>query len=106
LLLKQSLNKLLLGINHYGVYECFVKIIDHVHVIIIYFLIFKILDCALEKLPLRKRDGARVIDGSKHANKMTYDQDEIVYLKRPDGIEKQHRLKCKKFVNISTEPLN
>jgi len=58
------------------------------------------LDCALEKLPLRKRDGARVVDGSKHANKMTYDQDEIVYLKRQEGIEKQHRLKCKKFVNI------
>ncbi|CAI6342651.1 unnamed protein product [Macrosiphum euphorbiae] len=55
-----------------------------------------ILDCALEKLPLRKRDGARVIDGSKHANKMTYDQDETVYLKRQEGVEKQHRLKCKK----------
>ncbi|XP_050421038.1 STING ER exit protein [Adelges cooleyi] len=55
-----------------------------------------ILDCAIEKLPLRKRDGARVIDGSKHANKLTYDQDELVYLKRPEGIEKQYRLKCKK----------
>lgn len=52
----------------------------------------------MEKLPLRKRDGARVVDGSKHANKMTYDQDEIVYLKRQEGIEKQHRLKCKKLV--------
>lgn len=57
-----------------------------------------VLDCALEKLPLRKRDGARVIDGSKHANKITYDQDETVYLKRQEGIEKQHRLKCKKLV--------
>jgi len=55
----------------------------------------------LEKLPLRKRDGARVIDGSKHANKMTYDQDETVYLKRQEGIEKQHRLKCKKLVNLN-----
>jgi len=54
----------------------------------------------LEKLPLRKRDGARVIDGSKHANKMTYDQDETVYLKRQEGVEKQHRLKCKKFVKF------
>lgn len=64
------------------------------------FVIFSLIsDCALEKLPLRKRDGARVIDGSKHANKMTYDQDEIVHLKRQEGIEKQHRLKCKKFVH-------
>ncbi|XP_075229457.1 STING ER exit protein isoform X1 [Lycorma delicatula] len=55
-----------------------------------------ILDCAIEKLPLRKRDGARVIDGSKHAHKMTCDADETVYLKRPDGIEKQYRMKCKK----------
>jgi len=54
----------------------------------------------LEKLPLRKRDGARVIDGSKHANKMTYDQDETVYLKRQEGVEKQNRLKCKKYVNL------
>ncbi|XP_075229458.1 STING ER exit protein isoform X2 [Lycorma delicatula] len=52
--------------------------------------------CAIEKLPLRKRDGARVIDGSKHAHKMTCDADETVYLKRPDGIEKQYRMKCKK----------
>lgn len=66
------------------------------------FVIFSLIsDCALEKLPLRKRDGARVIDGSKHANKMTYDQDEIVHLKRQEGIEKQHRLKCKKFVHYN-----
>lgn len=62
------------------------------------------LDCALEKLPLRKRDGARVIDCSKHANKMTFDQDEIVYLKRQEGVEKQHRLKCKKFVHLIFKP--
>lgn len=53
-------------------------------------------DCALENLPLRKRDGARVIDGSKHAHKITSDADETVFLKRTDGIEKQHRLKCKR----------
>lgn len=62
-------------------------------------LLFAILDCALEKLPLRKRDGARVVDGSKHANKTTCDPDEIIYLKRQEGIEKQHRSKCKKLVN-------
>ena len=57
-----------------------------------------IIDCAIEKLPLRKRDGARVIDGSKHAHKMTCEQDEVVYLKRLEGIEKQCRQKCKKYV--------
>lgn len=50
----------------------------------------------MEKLPLRKRDGARVIDGSKHAHKITCDQDEAVHIKRPEGIEKQLRMKCKK----------
>uniref|UniRef100_A0A1B6EXQ1 STING ER exit protein n=1 Tax=Cuerna arida TaxID=1464854 RepID=A0A1B6EXQ1_9HEMI len=55
-----------------------------------------ILDCALEKLPLRKRDGARVIDGSKHAHKMTYDTDEQVFIKRQEGIENQFRMRCKK----------
>ena len=54
------------------------------------------LDCAIEKLPLRKRDGARVIDGSKHAHKITCDTDETVYIKRPEGVEKQFRMKCKK----------
>ncbi|RUS89475.1 hypothetical protein EGW08_002772 [Elysia chlorotica] len=55
-----------------------------------------ILDCALEKLPLRSRDGARVIDGQKHAHKLTCDPDEIVYIKRQEGLEKQYRQKCKR----------
>jgi len=55
-----------------------------------------IIDCAIENLPLRKRDGARVIDGSKHAHKITSDPDETVFLKRDEGIEKQHRFKCKR----------
>lgn len=42
-----------------------------------------------------------MIDGSKHANKIIYDQDETVYLKRNEGIEKQYRLKCKKFVHFN-----
>lgn len=50
----------------------------------------------MEKLPLRKRDGARVIDGSKHAHKMTFDTDEPVFIKRQDGIERQYRMRCKK----------
>uniref|UniRef100_A0A2C9JJG3 STING ER exit protein n=1 Tax=Biomphalaria glabrata TaxID=6526 RepID=A0A2C9JJG3_BIOGL len=55
-----------------------------------------ILDCPLEKLPLRKRDRARVIDSQKHAHKLTCDPDEIVYIKRPEGLEKQYRQKCKR----------
>ena len=55
-----------------------------------------ILDCPMDKLPLRKRDGGRVIDSSKHVHKITADPGETTYLKRPEGIEKQYRLKCKK----------
>ncbi|KAL1513240.1 hypothetical protein ABEB36_002673 [Hypothenemus hampei] len=55
-----------------------------------------ILDCSIERLPLRKRDGARILDGVSHAHKITCDLDETVYLKRPEGIEQQYRLKCKK----------
>lgn len=55
-----------------------------------------ILDCSMEKLPLRKRDGARVIDGSRHAHRLVCDPDETVYIRRPGGVEKQHRKKCKK----------
>jgi len=53
-----------------------------------------ILDRQLEKLPLRSRDGSRVIDGTRHANKTKLVFDEIVHIKRPEGIEKQHRYKC------------
>ena len=45
----------------------------------------------LERLPLRKKDGARVIDGAKHAHKEKLDFDEVVYIKRAEGIEKQYR---------------
>ena len=55
-------------------------------------------DCPIEKLPLRKRDGARVLDGCKHANKIICDLDETVYIRRPEGIERQLRMKCKKLV--------
>ena len=56
-------------------------------------------DSLLEKLPLRKKDGARVIDGQKHVNKITCDMDDIVYIQREVGIEKQHRLKCRKYAS-------
>lgn len=55
-----------------------------------------IIDCAVEKLPLRKRDGARVIDGTKHAHKITSEPDETVHVKRAEGVEKQFRQKCKR----------
>ena len=53
-------------------------------------------DCAVEKLPLRKLDHARVIDGNKHAYKINTTEGETVYLKRAKGIERQFRQKCKR----------
>jgi len=41
-----------------------------------------ILDKLMESLPLRGRDGSRVIDGSKTTHKMTPEFDEIVYIRR------------------------
>jgi len=41
-----------------------------------------ILDRLMETLPLRSRDGARVIDGSKHTHKMTPEFDEIIHIRR------------------------
>lgn len=63
-----------------------------------------ILDCKINKLPLRKRDGARVIDREEHDFKLSCVEDEkafrdedIVYVKWNDEeIEKQYRLRCKK----------
>jgi len=54
-----------------------------------------ILDCSTEKLPLRKTDGARVIDAAHHAHKITCEADETIYIRREAGIEKQYRFKCK-----------
>lgn len=55
-----------------------------------------ILDCSLEKLPLRRKDHARVIDSNKHAHKLTCEPDETVHLQRDAGIERQYRQKCRK----------
>lgn len=63
-----------------------------------------ILDCKIQKLPLRKRDGARVIDSKKHNFKLScidtkraFRDEDIVHVRwSDDEIEKQYRLKCKK----------
>lgn len=54
------------------------------------------LDCSVEKLPLRKKDGARVIDSANHAHKITCEPDETIYVRRDVGIEKQYRYKVQK----------
>ncbi len=55
-----------------------------------------ILDVTIDKLPLRPKDGARVCDPGRNAHKITADKGETVFIQRQEGIEKQHRLKCKK----------
>lgn len=62
-----------------------------------------IIDCKVHKLPLRERDGARVIDPKKHNFKLSCIDmkkpllDDVAYVKWSDTeIEKQYRLKCKK----------
>jgi hypothetical protein len=63
-----------------------------------------ILDCKIHKLPLRERDGARVIDANRHNFKLScvdmkkpLREDDIAYVKWSENeFEKQYRLKCKK----------
>ncbi|KAA0183568.1 UPF0428 protein CXorf56 [Fasciolopsis buskii] len=57
-----------------------------------------IIDCLIDKLPRRPRDGARVIDGSKRAHKTTATPANPltpVYLRWSNGIERQFRRYCK-----------
>eukprot|EP00095_Tigriopus_kingsejongensis_P007278 maker-scaffold144_size312663-snap-gene-2.38 protein:Tk07278 transcript:maker-scaffold144_size312663-snap-gene-2.38-mRNA-1 annotation:"upf0428 protein cxorf56 homolog" len=51
----------------------------------------------LDQLPLRARDGARVMDAAQHTHKIPLlELDEVTFVKRPErGIETQHRYKCK-----------
>jgi hypothetical protein len=54
-----------------------------------------VIDCLIEKLPLRPIDNSRVIDSQKHVQKVTCkDENEIVFINREKGIEKQYRKKC------------
>ena len=55
-----------------------------------------IIDCPIERLPMRPTDQARVIDATKNAHKVTCEPGEVIFLKREKGVEKQIRKKCKK----------
>ena len=55
-----------------------------------------ILDCVIERLPCRRRDGARVIDKSQRAFKAMSQPGDVVYIRREGGIERQLRHKCSK----------
>lgn len=70
-----------------------------------------IIDQFLDRLPFRKLDKSRVIDSNKHVFKLKLNDndDEIVYLKRETGIERQYRKKCKNcglFVMYKTDQSN
>ena len=43
---------------------------------------------------MRPVDNARVIDASKHVQKVTSKDEEIVYIQRENGIERQYRKNC------------
>ncbi|CAI8000521.1 UPF0428 protein CXorf56 homolog [Geodia barretti] len=55
-----------------------------------------VLDATLDKLPLRKRDGARVVDKTRNAYRVYYESAGVRYIKRDGGVEQQYRQKCKK----------
>lgn len=63
-----------------------------------------ILDTKVHKLPLRERDGSRVIDTKKRNFKLScidlkrpFREEDIVFVKwSDDEVEKQYRLKCQK----------
>lgn len=56
-------------------------------------------DTTLDKLPLRRRDGARVVDAARNSVKVYYESAGTTYLRREEGVEQQFRHKCKKSVH-------
>lgn len=58
--------------------------------------LFLIIDCTLDELPFRQVDRSRILDGSKHAFKLSKEEksEHLVYLRRDNGIEKQYRKRC------------
>jgi len=58
-----------------------------------------ILDTPMDRLPLRQKDMSRVIDSSRHVYKLSVDADapeDVVYLRRENGVERQYRRGCRK----------
>ena len=59
-----------------------------------YFQVALIGEVKIEKLPLRRRDGARVIDTSKKTAKFHTKPGKLIYIRRPDGYEPRYLQNC------------